>query len=97
MLLYRKTALFFCPHHGQMHKCGSLLFGRETIEEIEEGDLIVLFYGFCLFTVADALSADDDGSAVAALGEGQHVVIGEAYLLSDLIRDGNSSSLAEDS
>ena len=80
-----------------MHKRGSLLFGRETVQEIEEGDLIVLLHGFCLFAVADSLSADDDGSAVAALGEGQHVVIGEAYLLSDLIGDGDSSSLAEDS
>ena len=47
--------------------------------------------------ITDLLTLDDDGSAVIRFGKGEDVVVGKAYTLSDLIRDGNSSSFAEDS
>lgn len=80
-----------------MHKCGFLLFGRGSVEELEQGDfLIVLLFLLALYAIADAFTLYDDRSAVIGFGKGQHIVVRKAYALSDFKGYSDSSSFAED-
>ena len=84
-LLISDTALLFCPFYREMHKRGFLLFGRESVEELEQGDfLIVLLFLLALYAIADAFTLYDDRSTVIGFGKGQHVVVRKAYALSTI-------------
>ena len=63
-----------------MNEGGTLLFRRESVEEIKESDLVILLFFLLVLavqiTIANALSLYDNSSAIGRFVEGQHIVEG---------------------
>ena len=81
-----------------MHERYALLFGREAVEEILKRHFGFLVGGLGAGAViADLFTLDGDSPTVRRFGEGQHIVIGEADTLPDLIGNGDPPSFTKDS
>ena len=93
----RSASLFFCPHHRQMNKGSPLLFGRQTVEKIKQGNLII--FGCRLYTfavIAYFFPPDYHRAPISRFREGEDIVVSEAYSLPDFMGNGDSSSFAQD-
>ncbi len=90
-----------CPPDGQVDESCFLLGRGQAVQQLHEGHLCYghLGSGGIRFparaVVADFLPLDDDG-VVILLGEAENVVVAEAYLLAELIGDGDPTTLAHD-
>ena len=73
----------------------SLLFGSKTVEKVLDGNILDLVKALGSATTAKLFLFKDDGICIFFL-KGEDIVITDIVADSDLIGDGNSSSLAED-
>ena len=88
-----------CPFDGQVDESCFLLGRGQAVQQFPEGHTGIggiagrRIASPALTVIADLLPLDDDG-VVILLGEAENVVVAEAYLLAELIGNGDPATLS---